>query len=390
MDLPRYRTSPHRGNIKQFDQAFYFMSFVACNTLFLKGVEEECGITAFTKTCANSVEDWRENVRSQFDPLAEVKANPYGMVAYIPVSIFEDAEKIFIYQLAGYSGLWEVEERGERKIVIVKVEQRNLPTPFGKSETREAKALSVIYQHFEPKELNILASHRDIHKSKECMEYAFNAWSTEYSEAINLLEKEDEGTKIVKNINGIVNGCKQIEIKTNFILNGVPLLINKIEEILPEVQDESETGGTTLEEIYDHLCERAPLYTKRENYENFFIALEEQYKLNKERIIPLTKALVKYFAENAYEYESDHSLSWFEMKGKLRKIERIMRELEGKPIIETNIETEEIEPNLENIRGIFEKLRRREPELLKLLPRKGKRRETIDWDVDKDGGEETW
>jgi hypothetical protein len=364
------------------------MSFVACNTLFLKGVEE-CGVTTFTKICANSVEDWRENVRAQFDPLARVKANPYGMVAYIPVSIFEGVEKIFIYQLGQYSDLWEINERGEGKIVIVKVRQSDLPTPFGKKEMRDAKALSVIYQHFEPKELNILASHRDMHKSKECMEYAFNAWSIEYEKVISLLESDAEETKIAKSIIRIANACKQIETKTDFILNGIPLLKNKIVEILPEVEDDDKTGGIILEEIYDHLSERAPLSSKRGNYENFFIALERQYKFNRENIIPLTNALVRYF-ENAYDYVSDHSLPSFEMKDKLRKIEKIMRELDDNSIIEMNTETEEIKPDLKNIRRAYGSLCKSEPELLKQFPRKGKRRELVDWNEVKDGSDETW
>ena len=170
------------------------------------------------------------------------------------------------------------------------------------------------------------------------------------------------------------------------VLPGLESEIKK--QILPEVEEEDKTGGIILEEIYDHLCKRAPLYSKKENYENFFIALEGQYKFNREWIIPLTSALVRYF-ENAYDYESDHSLSSFEVKDPLRKIERIMRELDDNSIIETNIETEEINPDLKDIGVAYGNLCDGEPELLKPFPRRGKRREPIDWDEVKDGSEET-
>lgn len=397
------RTAINRNNLDEFDRELYFSSFVVCETLSLKGQKKSLitNITNFTKICTNYVIDWEEVIKVDYKPYAKYKANPYGMVMIIPTLQYENPET-YIYNLgpiAKNAGLWEKIDRGYTKEIHMLTESDEIKEALTKGETFEGKyikkfddkevsdaeTLSMIYQHFEPEELNILCSHRDVNKSRDCMEYAFRCWSTNFNTVINSLGNNSSEDEIMKSISDIARSCEQLEVKTRFILEGIPTVISKIEDkVMPAVAGDRGVKAV-LNTLYKRLVDkdRAPHLNV-----DYFAVLKGQYRINREVIYPLNKALIGYF-KNSY-HGRDNTLQSFGIRDTMNKnILSMNQKLEEDSRIDTEIYQKEIKPNLNEIKRVYNELYQREYSLLRRFPQRGKWREIFNWEVG-DGRGESW
>ena len=398
MSLQNSRTSLNRNNSNEFNRELYFSSFVVCATLSLKR-QKKSFITNFTKICTNYVIDWEEVIKADYKPYAKYKANPYGMVMIIPTLQYENPET-YIYNLgpiAKNAGLWEKIDRGNTKEIHMLTESDEIKEALTKGETFEGKyikkfddkevsdaeTLSMIYQHFEPEELNILCSHRDVNKSRDCMEYAFRCWSTNFNTVINSLDNNSREDEIMKSISDIARSCEQLEVKTRFILEGMPTVISKIEDkVMPAVAGDR-GAKAVLNTLYKRLVDkdRAPHL----NVDYVAELKNVQHRLNRGEIYPMNKALIGYF-KNSY-HGRDNTLPSFEIRDTMNKnILSMNQKLEEDSRIDSEINQKEIKPKLEDIKKAYDELYRREP-LLKRFPQKGRRREKINWEVGDGRGE---
>ena len=398
MYLQKSRTSPNRNNLKEYIGELYFSSFVVGYTISLKGLKK-CGITNFTKICTNYVIDWEELINVDYKPYADTKANPYGMVTIFYTPHYENVEYNYVYNLdtiAKSAGLWEKTDRGYTKEVHMLAESNEIRrlllkgktfggkdiTIFDKRKVGDAETLSMIYQHFGPKELNILCSHRDVNKSKDCMEYAFRCWSTDFNAVIDLLDINGPEDKLMKNISNIARSCEQLEVKTRFIFEDMPKVIGKIQgEVMPAVADDR-AARDTLDVFYERLVGegRAPHLN-----EDYVAILNGQYRLNRKEIYPLNKALIDYF-ENSYR--RDYNLQSFEIRDTMNKnIQSMGQKLEEESLIDTEIYPKEIRPNLNEIKRAYNELYQREFNLLRRFKPMGKRGEKVNWEVGDGRGE---
>jgi hypothetical protein len=256
---------------------------------------------------------------------------------------------------------------------------------FDDKEVSEAETLSMIYQHFEPDELNILCSHRDVNKSRDCMEYAFRCWSTNFNTVINSLDNNSPEDGIMKSISDIARSCEQLEVKTGFILEGMHTVINKIQDkVIPAV-----AGDRGAEAVLKTLHKRLVDEDKAPHLSVDYVAeLNGQYRLNRGEIYPLNKALIGYF-KNSY-HGRDNTLQTFERRETMNKnITSMNQKLEEDSKIDSEIYQKEIKPNLEEIKKAYNELYPREYNLLRRFQQKGNRREIINWEVG-DGRGESW
>ena len=400
MSLQKSRTSLNRNNSNEFNRELYFSSFVVCATLSRNGQKKSL-ITNFTKICTNYVIDWEEIIKVDYKPYAKYKANPYGMVMIIPTLQYENPET-YIYNLgpiAKNAGLWEKIDRGNTKEIHMLTESDEIKEALTKGETFEGKyikkfddkevsdaeTLSMIYQHFEPEELNILCSHRDVNKSRDCMEYAFRCWSTNFNKVINSLDNNSPEDEIMKSISDIARSCEQLKVKTRFVSEGIPAVISKIEDkVMPAVADDR-GAEAVLKTLYKRLVDkdRAPHLNV-----DYVAELKGQYRLNRGEIYPLNKALIGYF-KNSY-HGRDNPLQSFGIRDTMYKnIKSMNQKLEEYSKIDSEICQKEINPNLKEIKKAYDELYRREYPLLKRFPQKGRWEEKINWEVG-DGRGESW
>jgi hypothetical protein len=254
------------------------------------------------------------------------------------------------------------------------------------------------------------------------MEYAFRCWSTNFNTVINSLDNNSPEDEIMKSISDIARSCEQLEVKTRFVSDGIPTVICKIEDkVMPAVADDR-GAKAVLNMLYKRLVDkdRAPHLNV-----DYFAVLKGQYRINREVIYPLNKALIGYF-KNSY-HGRNNTLQSFGIRDTMNKnilsMEAVsqliltskMRLLFGfralyaflfRPIlncwtasmnqkleedsrIDTEIYQKEIKPKLEDIKKAYDELYRREDPLLKRFPQKGRRREKINWEVG-DGRGESW
>ena len=401
MYLQKSRTCLNRNNSNEFNRELYFSSFVVCETLSLKG-QKKSFITNFTKICTNYVIDWEEIIKADYKPYARYKANPYGMVMIVPTPQYENRPETYIYELypiAKNEGLWEKIDRRYTKEIHMLTESGEIKEALTKGETfkgecikefddkeiSDAETLSMVYQHFEPEELNILCSHRDVNKSRDCMEYAFRCWSTNFSTVIRSLDNNSPGDRIMKSISDIARSCEQLEVKTGFILEGMPTVIGKIEdEVIPAVAGDR-GAKAVLNMLYKRLVDedRAPHLNV-----DYIAVLNGQYRLNRGEIYPLNKALIGYF-ENSY-HGRDNTLQSFGIRETMNKnIKSMNQKLKEDSKIDSEIYQKEIEPNLKEIKKVYDELCRRVYPLLKPFLQKGRWGEKINWEVG-DGRGESW
>ena len=382
MYLKESRTKTNSRNLGESSRELYFSSFIACNTLSYKG-RKKCGITEFTKICTNYVIDWEEITKADYKSYAWCEANLYGMVMVVATPYYEDHPATYIYDLGPIAknvGLWEKIDKGYgRKDVHMLAKPDEIGEILTKGETfegsyikkfthkevGEAETLSIIYQHFEPDELNILCSHRDVNKSRACMEYEFMRWSNNFNKLIKLLDTNGPEDKIMRSIYNITHSCEQLEVKTGFILKGMPDVISKIEnEVIPAV-DRPEKA--VLKTLHNRLVgeSRAPYLNN-----DYVAVLTKQYKLNRGEIRPLNEALIDYYLENSY-HGRDYNLQSFEMRDTINKnITYMNQKLEEDSKIDSGITQKEIKPNLEEIKKVYNELYRREYPLLEHFPQK--------------------
>lgn len=400
MSLQKSRTCLNRNNSNEFNRELYFSSFVVCATLSLKRQKKSL-ITNFTKICTNYVIDWEEVIKVDYKPYAKYKANPYGMVMIIPTLQYENPET-YIYNLgpiAKNAGLWEKIDRRYTKEIHMLTESDDIKEALTKGETfdgkyikkfddkevSDAETLSMIYQHFEPEELNILCSHRDVNKSRDCMEYAFRCWSTNFNTVINSLDNNSPEDEIMKSISDIARSCEQLEVKTRFVLEGIPTVISKIEDkVMPAVAGDR-GAKAVLNTLYKRLVDkdRAPHLNV-----DYKAVLKGQYRINRGVIYPLNKALIGYFKNNYHG--RDNPLQSFGIRDTMNKnILSMNQKLEEYSKIDSEIYQKEIEPNLKGIKKAYDELCRRVYPLLKPFLQKGRWGEKINWEVG-DGRGESW
>jgi len=401
MYLTEFRNCKNKNNAKDFNRELYFMSYIVCNTLNLKG-KKDCGVTTFTKICTNYVEDWNEIIKHHYQPYADIKPNPYGMVTKIPMNTFQ-TEYAFIYELDNFANnmnLWKKndtdgkieflidKERLEKILKFKKDEngQKVISKNFTEAEIGNAETLSMIYQHFEPFELNILCSFKDINKANWCIEYAFRCWSYDFYNAVQLIKNNGSEKEIMRCISHIARSCEQIEMKTDLIINKMPCLIQRIEdEILPEASDDR-IVKRNLTSLYNRLAEEkmAPYFDDR-----FILVLKQKYKMNREKIYPLNKALISYYKDKYEKNSENYGFDVYKIKKEMKSNINAMKEAYEKPSIIT-CEENEFESNIEKILDIYNILYEKEYVLLRRYISDGKRKERIDWGNVDDGRLESW
>jgi hypothetical protein len=217
------------------------------------------------------------------------------------------------------------------------------------------------------------------------MEYAFRCWSTNFNTVINSLDNNSPEDEIMKSISDIARSCEQLEVKTRFVSDGIPTVICKIEDkVMPAVADDR-GAKAVLNMLYKRLVDkdRAPHLNV-----DYFAVLKGQYRINREVIYPLNKALIGYF-KNSY-HGRNNTLQSFGIRDTMNKnILSMNQKLEEDSRIDTEIYQKEIKPKLEDIKKAYDELYRREDPLLKRFPQKGRRREKINWEVG-DGRGESW
>lgn len=315
--LSKAHTSPQAISLKRFNQELFFLSYIVCKTISFKN-SKVCGITKFTKICTNYVEDWNETYVSPYRPFVDITANPFGMTSYIPTPFLEtklNEKKVFVYELDMFAApkkLWKKVSLGDYKNVIFEIEAEELKKilksgyhnqiilskSFSNLECNQADTLSLIYQFLDLEELNILASHRDLRKSRMCLDYITRTWSTKFYYVISSLKNNIFDEDLVKNINRIIESTIQINIKIQYIIKGVPSLIQKIEtEIIFDLEDR--TAKDILGDIANSLNRKAPLVDKKE-FKDYFIFLKKLKLLNLSEIIPLNIALLKYLEKTSF------------------------------------------------------------------------------------------
>jgi hypothetical protein len=217
------------------------------------------------------------------------------------------------------------------------------------------------------------------------MEYAFRCWSTNFNTVINSLDNNSPEDEIMKSISDIARSCEQLEVKTRFVLEGIPTVISKIEDkVMPAVAGDR-GAKAVLNTLYKRLVDkdRAPHLNV-----DYKAVLKGQYRINRGVIYPLNKALIGYFKNNYHG--RDNPLQSFGIRDTMNKnILSMNQKLEEYSKIDSEIYQKEIEPNLKGIKKAYDELCRRVYPLLKPFLQKGRWGEKINWEVG-DGRGESW
>jgi hypothetical protein len=365
--LPPHKKSPHPINNKRFTREFYFMSYMPLNVIFLNNFKD-LNITTFTKICTNYVEDWEENVQLEYQPQAGYNANPYGMVAYISGALFGGVKEYYVYHPEQFpQDIWEVKIEGTNKYVIPKMNIEDLKqilsegnnsagellisSPFDSTEIHTADCLSIIYQHLNLEELNILASHRDKFKSIDCLDYVHGAWAKLFNEILSSIEKESSDLDIERLIK-CASLCEQIEAKTYFVVNGVPKLLKKLKDIAPKVDSEEKWAGAILDKMYKKILGKAPLFGNEE-YENYFTDLRAKYTRYRTEICPLTKALLEVACDN---FGHKNLINIERKQEEIKNAIKIIPFDKKKNVMMVEYEEKNITKDIKSIRKDFERL----------------------------------
>lgn len=382
---------PSRREGRYWVKELYIMSYIAARTMELNNYKN-CNITTFTKLCTNYVIDWQENIKK--DTLGTLSAgyepNWFGMVAYIRGPVIDqesssygqkqmkcprnkaNEDHIYINRIDKLpQSIWKVEKQNGYKIVStnlssnylksilrgeIKLQRRDKKIEIAKMNSQdlyELEALSKIYANFDLKELNILASHRDWKKSQHCLKYICKEWSRQFGKVLNIMGRRSKDELInTLDLKLCADFSEQIEIKTNFIVNGVPECLKKIDKVLlDKINDGYEQA--LLSDIRKNMYERAPRQDDGKS-DDYFNQIRFMYKIYRSEICPLTRMLLELaMSENeklgvSCKYDIDKMQSLID-KIPTAKI----------PIIFNNLEVDEIsmEQDFEYIRNRYQYLK---------------------------------
>jgi hypothetical protein len=356
-------------------------------------------LTRFTKIAANYTEDFEAISGLSYRPYLGTKANPYGIVALVPQGISE--HPLHLYELgpiAKQKMLWDIKKTGLHKNVIMLSDSASIEEvllkpnnsagfnfSFTELQLGWAFLLSEIYSKLTTMELNILASHRDTNKSQSCFEYAFRSWETNYQEIISEITRSadspDRGLKprLREKISQMAVSCEQIELKTEYTLNLIYNVIDRLKDLSNSFDGiEARAMMTMIRKISD-----APKPKEGSLDE---INFHEQYHLNREYLYPITEGII-----NIYEICYNNNL------GTRKEIKRMHKACKRRPVIDSDLtcitlEKSDIDKYIQDIQENHSKAIDHAKALLRPFQRgsdrtrfmPAKRKEIIDWEV-KDG-----
>lgn len=337
MYLEQYEINPDGRSLNQFTQELFLLSFIACNTLSLRQSNYKLGITEFTKICTNYIEDMNENMNTEYKPYADCTSNPFGMVSYIPTGLlhYKDYKtrlnKIYVYQLDTFAknkNLWHIETSEDMNRVIFEIEPQDFKDIFGSREHRGEEilstsfneveiggleALSIIYQQFSAKELNILASHRDSEKSDKCLKFVFKGWSKYFDSTLRLLEVSSiDDDEFQKSIKWLWNFIEGIHRKTKYIKKGVTKLLTNIDtQYYNNVKESDRQAANIMSVMINKIRRNSPRFGKEED-RSYFEAIKTKYRIFLEDVLPLSRALFHYIEQCGYMNNSKKYIKRFE------------------------------------------------------------------------------
>jgi len=302
-DYPRNKHEPSR-----FNKELYFLSYITCKASEF-GTPDIYSITKHTKIVANYAYDWK-SIGAGYTPNILRKANPFGMVAAIWQTPYEGPKKIYdLGSVARTKGLWCIEEGKEYKPVkmligseslekiLVSVDQKSkFEFKFTQAQIGSADFLAELYSKFNTKELNILASHRTIPDSNECINYQFKIWETNFQKFwAKKPWSEGFDQEDINSVCRMAEACVQIETKTDYIFNKIADVLTKLESI----HDMDEFGSLEKRYILGILSKFLETSKLTPTDDANFT---EAYSHNRQYMSPITKAfinLIHHYLKNS-------------------------------------------------------------------------------------------
>ncbi|ODS40212.1 hypothetical protein BEH94_07390 [Candidatus Altiarchaeales archaeon WOR_SM1_SCG] len=278
--------------------------------------------TQFTKLCANYVQAWNHEVKgTSYSPYTiNKKAHPYGMVACINIELLKRYE-LYLYEINNEFLNWKPEDIPNNwedwklgsvdhrdDVDVITIYPKNIERYLDHRENVKMDVLTKLSHDTLAKiyleisgmkngteKLNILASHRTVENSLECMDYLAFSWENSYKILTNIIEnnKIDEGNieKIVKLIDVICMSCEQIETHTMHIYKDLKEVINEL-KILAERYMGTELIEVFILNLIDTLNKSVIEHYSKKHY------FHRRYIENREFNYPTTKAIVDIVYES--------------------------------------------------------------------------------------------
>lgn len=291
--------APDKHDIERFNVEINFISYIAHRVADEK--KRGYSKTEFTKIIANYVQDWDILMgrAGGYKPFMGIKPNPYGIVAAIPHTITDYPAPVYMLgSIASEKGLWEFVKKDSCEQIVmlsdsITLEEKLLnideTTEFdfgiGRHQLGVASFLSEVYSKFNREELNILASHRNIANSKNCIEYLFRVWETEYQRFIHPINSPwNMAPDALKNVLRMVACCEQIELKTKYTLYGIKTVTEKLKDVGNRF--DSDLGAAFIFSIVDKIERDLDVST------GSLVLFHQYYLGNREYLYPITKTLL--------------------------------------------------------------------------------------------------
>ncbi|ODS40213.1 hypothetical protein BEH94_07395 [Candidatus Altiarchaeales archaeon WOR_SM1_SCG] len=405
-----YTTGGEKGKIKFLKEFFMAGKQLPYMLYFIGKTSGEGGTTRtrFTKLCANYVQAWDHEVEgTSYRPYTiNKKAHPYGMVPCINKEILKK-DDFYFYDIDNKFLNWKPEdipdeddwkgwrlgkvERNDDGDMII-IPAKNIEKYLNYKENIKMDILTKLSHdklaeiYFDisrmdkgTEKLNILASHRTVENSLECMDYLAFSWEKSYKRLIKSLKDDriDE-KKIVKDLNVMCRSCEQIEAKTYYIYH-------ELENIIEELKKLSETEnykGTELTEPFI-LNLISALTKSRVGHDNQKPYFHERYAVNREFNYPITKTIVDIVCKRCPSISLPKSCN--EMNEWLNKPKSLLMDINPHEI-EVTQDVEELIKKIEEIHNM--KMRSDMHQPIKYWNAKGKKIKNIHNEFEKDRFEE--
>lgn len=288
-------------NISMFMRELFVISFITSVSTYPRRFSK----FKFTKIVANYIQDCKESLGLRYRPNSLIEEHPFGIVSKIKF-VMRHSEDIHIFDmqflnLGADNGLWKIYRMPNNHIEIEMLknpkELKELllngsdryeflkVRMFSEPVLLQMESLGEIYSHLNTGDLNILATHRNVHNSYQCLKLVSRLWfSVAFDLIKNLIKKKN--TNIYNLAEKVVDYSLQINDKSNQVIYGLPNLINKLSTLKDNL---NKTASTVCNAILTSLKENGA------HTENTYIGpLESRYIITQNLIIPISRALLEY------------------------------------------------------------------------------------------------
>jgi hypothetical protein len=386
MGVMEYDNPPTKHDPERFSRELFFSSYVFHRVAEFQNTKEYT-MTRLTKIAVNYVQDWNDILGSPYHyrSFMTLLPHPYGLIATMPRPF--DIRIYKLYRIANNRNLWTKrttvigrnavmlsDSSAIGQILLNPSYDFDFDFRFNENQLELASFLSQIYSKLKTKDLNVLGSHRNINKSKDCVEYALRAWETNYQGVYPILQsqKRMNATETKKQLLKMARCCEQIEMKIGYVQRDILTLINNY-EVLGDETYSSSLERSLVRTIVNHLREKSTLSKGEESY------FDGQRDLNKNFLYPVTESLISCF-ESTFGKKLD------------RRSEIVnMREALSGYFEDTKASASKIS-SAAKFTGFIENIQRIHARAVKLNPASLRKFRTekyalIDWEID-DGREE--